>query len=305
MKNLRIQVLLLSLLLLTPGIPLQAAPDLGETLDYTVTFRGLVTGFVELNIAKVTLSVGPRIEPVSARPAYVARLQVSTEPYKKAELLYPLRFDYRSWLDQQTLQSLMASKYVVTGETRREFYWYDPEHRQGYHYQTPDEKAAQPGKTPPDRLLQVASLDDPDWSDLQENLSIALERPDIVDYLGMLHRLRRIPSRPKEWYEFTVFSGKKLVPFRVQVERERLIRRGWDRDTLHLRLFEYDPDKDRLEEAVQLWLSDDDQRRLLRFYAEGAVGALEGILETGRPENGHNEGLSESTRQSLENYLDF
>jgi len=305
-NNLRIQALLLSLLMpLTPGVPLMAAPDLGERLDYTVSYRGLVTGFVELDIAKVTLSVGPRVEAVSERPAYLARMQVSTEPFKKAELLYPLRFDYRSWLDEQTLQSLMASKYLVTGETKREFFWYDPGQRQGYHYQTPDGKTAQPGKTPPERLLQVASLSDPDWSQLQENLSIRLDRSDIVDYLGMLHRLRRIPSNPQEWYEYTVFSGKKLVTFRVQVEKERLVRRGWDCDTLHLRLFEYDPDKDRLEESIQLWLGDDDRRRLLRFYAEGTAGALEGILETGRPENGHNDGLSESTRRSLETYLDF
>ncbi len=293
------------MLLPIPVVPLLAAPDLGERLDYTVSFRGLVTGFVELDIAQVSLSVGSRMEPVSERPAYVARLQVTTEPYTKAELLYPLRFDYRSWLEQQTLQALMASKYLVTGKTKREFFWYDPEQRQGYNYKTPDGKDTKPGKTPPDRLLQVASLSDPDWSGLQESLSIDLERPAVVDYLGMLYRMRRIPSNPEEWYEYTVFSGKKLLTFRVQVEKEHLVRRGWDLDTLHLRLFEYDPDKDKLEESVQLWLSDDDQRRLLRFYAESTAGALEGILETGRPDNGHNEGLAESTRRSLETYLDF
>ncbi|MGD8909837.1 MAG: hypothetical protein PVI92_10880, partial [Chromatiales bacterium] len=117
MKNLRIETLLL--LLLLPLMPMErilAAPDLGESLDYTLRFRGLVTGFVELDIANLTLSVGPAMEEVADQSAYFTHMQLTTEPYKKAELIYPVRLDYRSWLDQQNLQSLLVAKFLVTGK---------------------------------------------------------------------------------------------------------------------------------------------------------------------------------------------
>jgi len=123
--------------------------------------------------------------------------------------------------------------------------------------------------------------------------------------MGLLHQLRHMPLQSGESHDFTVFSGKKLEHYRVRVEKERLVRAGWDLPAYHLKLFEFDPEKQRLKDEINLWLSDDDQRRLLRFYAERTIGALEGILETGRPENGRHDKLQEPTRRSLETYLGF
>ena len=47
------------------------------------------------------------------------------EPYSKAELLYPIRLDYRSWLDARLLQPLLATKSMQTDEDRRELFWFD------------------------------------------------------------------------------------------------------------------------------------------------------------------------------------
>ncbi len=306
MKNLRIEALILSFVLaLAHAGQIAAAPDLGESLDYTLRFRGLVTGFVELDIAKLTLSVAPSLDEISGRTAYNTRLQLTTEPYKKAEMLYPLRLDYRSWLDQQTLQPLLAAKYLVTDETKRELFWYDREDEQGYHYQTPKKADASSGGEPSAQLLQMAALTEAGWSGLRENKQIALDPADIVDYMGLMYQLRRLPAEPARRFDFTVFTGKKLEYYQAQVERDHLLKRGWDRDALLLTLHEYDPKHDELKDEVKLWLSDDDQRLLLRFYAESAWGALEGILDTGRPDNGHHDELPESTRRSLETYLDF
>ncbi len=305
MKILRLKVLLLLLLPLFPMQRLLAAPDLGESLDYTLRFRGLVTGFVELDIARLTLSVGPALEAVADRNAYLTRMQLTTAPYRKAELIYPVRLDYRSWLDQQTLQPLLASKYLVTGSEKRELFWFKPGISEGYHYQTPKTAAASANPAPPPQLLKIAAIDDRDWSALRENQRVAVEQGELLDYMGMLHRLRRLPVESGKWFDFTVFAGKQLEYYRVQIERDRLVRHGWDRDALHLKLYEYDPEQQKLKDEVQLWLSDDDQRLLLRFYAESTAGALEGILETGRPDNGQHDELSDSTRRSLETYLDF
>jgi hypothetical protein len=304
-KILRIQLLLL-LLLWAPFGRLSAAPDLGESLTYTLSFRGLLSGFVEIGIAELTLSVEPSLEEMAGSPAYFARMQLTTAPYKKAELIYPVRLDYKSWLDERTLQPLVAVKSLVTGKSRQELFWFDWEEARLHHYQTAESDDSEPAQVPPpQRLLKRASLDDARWSGLRENKTVDLNQGSVIDYLSLLHNLRRLPAEADKWYEFTVFSGKKLEYYRVHVDKQRLIRRGWNRDTLHLKLYEFDSEKEKLKDEIQVWLSDDDQRLMLRFYAERAAGAMEGILDTGRPENGHDEGLPESTKRSLERYLDF
>ena len=305
-KRLRTTLLsLLCLLSLGTANQLVAAPDLGESLDYTLRFRGLVTGFVELDIAKLTLSVGPRLEEVGNRSVYFTRMHLTTEPYKKAELIYPVRLDYRSWLDRQTLQPLIASKRLRTGEEKRELFWFNGLEGEGVHYQTPKTEASPAGPAPPQGLLRLAAIDDTDWGVLREDHRVRSDSGDLIDYMGMLHRLRRLPLETGRWFEFTVYSGKELEYYRAQVASGHLRHRGWDRQALHVKLYEYDPEEDELKDEVQLWLSDDDQRLLLRFYAESTAGALEGILETGRPENGHLDQLPDATRRSLEAYLDF
>jgi hypothetical protein len=296
--------LLFLLLPLFHSGPAVAAPDLGESLDYTLRFRGFVTGFVELDIAKLTLSVGSSVEQMVERPSYFTRMKLTTEPYKKAELIYPVRLDYRSWLDERTLQPLFAAKFLMTGDEKREIFWFDRSDEQCYHFQTAKGDEAKAGAKPPQHLLNLASLDAVGWGNLRENKRLAMDE-EILDYMGMLHRLRQLPVKPGKWFEYKVYTGKKLEYYRVRLERGRLVKRGWDRAALHLKLYEYDPKKDKLKDEIQLWISDDDERLLLRFYAERTAGVLEGVLDTGRPDNGSHDELSESTRRSLETYLGF
>lgn len=305
-NRLRIQALFLSFWLsLSPVGGALAAPDLGESLDYTLRFRGIVTGFVELDIASLNLSVGSAMAQVAGKSTYPTRMKLTTEAYRKAELIYPVRLDYRSWLEAETLQPLVAAKSLRTDKPKQELFRYDPTEGQGYHYQLPKEQEQSAGPAPPRTLIEQVLPGEETWSDLRENKRFPLTETPVIDYMAMLHQLRWLPAETGQWFDFTIFTGKKQVAYRARVERERLVRQGWDRDSLHLRLYEYDAEKNELEDEVELWISDDEQRLLLRFYADSTAGALEGILDTGRPENGHNEGLSEATRRSLEDYLDY
>jgi hypothetical protein len=303
---LRIKALILLFLLQSGAALAIASPsETGEELEYTLTFRGLLTGFVKLDIAKLTLSVEPEMAKVGGRDAYITRLQMTTEPYTKAELLYPLRLDYYSWLDSQRLQPLVAAKSLRTRESRQEFFWWDRPGGKGYHYQTPMKEQPEHEERPPEHLRQFASLVEPAWPDLLKTKQIELEERGIVDYMGLLHQLRQLPLVSGEWYEFSVFTGKRIEQYRVKGEKTHLKRGGWNLPAYHLKLYEAEPDKGKLKDEVNLWLSDDEDRRLIRFYAERTAGALEGILETGRPENGRHDNLSESTQKSLETYLGF
>ncbi|MCU7798382.1 MAG: DUF3108 domain-containing protein [Candidatus Thiodiazotropha sp. (ex Myrtea spinifera)] len=306
MTILRIQVLIA--LFMMQAMPVMAAntpSKLGEELEYTLNFRGIVTGFVRLDIAKLILSVAPDMEDVEGKSTYVTRMQMTTEPYRKAEMIYPLRLDYHSWLDTQKMIPLLATKSLKTGDLKQELFWFDRPAGTGFHYQAPAPDASSTSVGPPDHLQQIAALEDPAWSALMQTKQVALGGQEILDYMGLLHQLRHKPLVPGEWLEFTVFTGKKLEYYRVEVTKERLRRGGWDLPAFRLKLFEYDSKKDKLKDEVNLWLSDDEQRRLLRFYAERTIGTMEGLLETGRHENGRHDDLSESTQRSLEAYLGF
>ena len=311
MAILRMPVLVLLLSMpLSAAMATSASPRLGEALEYTLNFRGLVTGFVDLDIAKLTMSVEPHMEDVAGTAAYVTRLQLTTEPYRKAEMIYPLRLDYRSWLDARMLQPLLATKSLQTRDSKRELLWFDRQGGSGHVYKTAEAEEASgdanpEGDAPPDYLLRAAALSDESWAGLLQTNEVALIDDGVLDYMGMLHQLRHMDFQPGETLRFTVFTGKKLEYYRVMVARERLVRGGWDKPALRLRLFEYNPKKDKLKDEIKLWLSDDDQRLLLRFYAERTIGALEGILETGRPQNGRHDKLPVATQRSLENYLGF
>lgn len=310
-------IMRLPTLLLLLWLPLSAvmaagtSPRPGETLQYTLSFRGLLSGFVELDIARLTLSVEPRMQNVAGTSAYLTRLQLTTAPYRKAELLYPVRLDYHSWLDARLLQPLLATRSLHTDESKRELFWYDRQSGSGHVYRVSDGSAphgataADDAEAPPDYLRRVVAQSDESWAGLLQTRKVALQESGVIDYMGLLHQLRQADLQPGKILRFTVFTGKRIEHYRVMVAKGRLQRGGWDRPAYYLRLFEYDAQKDALKDEVKLWLSDDDQRLLLRFYAERAIGALEGILETGRPQDEGGERLSEATEESLKRYLDF
>ncbi len=295
------------LLLLWSGtqVAMASLPVLGEDLEYTLKFRGWITGFVELDIAKLNLQVEGQMEEVIERPAYVTRMFLTTEPYAKAELLYPVRLSYRSWLDAGGLYPVIAVKSLRHEEEREELFWFDRETDTARHYQN-DEKPEIEPITPPMKLQPVTELSPALWQALVENRSVKMNGADAVDYMGIYHRLRKMPFRDGKRIEFVAFNGREIEHFRVDMQSDHLQRAGWDRSAYRLTIREVDPENGDLGDDIQLWISDDDQRLLLRFYAERTFGAMEGILETGRPQLATSkEPLSEATRNSMETYLDF
>jgi hypothetical protein len=213
-------------------------------------------------------------------------------------------------LDSQTLQPLLATKSLQTRESKRELFWFDRQAGDGHVYRAADaskasKRVAPDGDPPPDYLRQVAALSEASWAGLLQTKQMRLVDDGVLDYMGMLHQLRHLDYRPGETLRFTVFTGKDFEYYQAKVAKERLVRGGWDRPALRLRLFEYDPKEDKLKDEIKLWLSDDDERLLLRFYAERTIGALEGILDTGRPQNGRHDKVPAATERSLKRYLGF
>jgi hypothetical protein len=303
--NTRIETVLLLIGLLFAGTSVAAkAPTLGEELEYTLKFRGVVTGFVELDIAKMIIAVEQKMARVDDSPAYVTSLQLTTEPYRKAEMLYPVRLNYRSWLDAHKLHPLVAVKSLKTKQHKAALMWFDHTQGEAYHYQS----GASDGKVdsrPPPGLKQTTALPDEQWDKLLETHRVAFDGSDTLEYFSLLHRLRSMPLKPGEQHIFSTFTGEEINAYDVKVKREQLVRSGWNLPALKVRLRKLDPQSGKKGDEVDLWLSDDEKRLLVRIYAERAFGAMEGILETGRPLGGEDAGFSEATRTSLETYLGF
>ncbi|MEW8067452.1 MAG: DUF3108 domain-containing protein [Candidatus Thiodiazotropha endolucinida] len=301
----RIEALILLLGLILAGSSVAAkAPVLGEYLEYTLKFRGVVTGFVELDIAKMTMAVERKMGHVDDNPAYVTNLQLTTEPYRKAEMLYPVRLTYRSWLDAHKLYPLVAVKSLKTREHKEALMWFDHTQGEAYNYQSGKLDSEEADK-PPVSLKQITELPDEQWEKLLQTHRVAFDGSEALDYISFLHRLRGMPLKPGTQLDFSTFNGEKLNAYHIKVGQERLVRSGWNRPAFKVRLWEIDPESGKRANKVDLWLSDDEERLLLRFYAERTFGAMEGILDTGRPLDGKDAGFSEATRSSLESYLGF
>ncbi|MES9992948.1 MAG: DUF3108 domain-containing protein [Candidatus Thiodiazotropha sp.] len=303
--RLLIQGVLLTLGFMLSGLSLAAkAPMLGEQLEYTLKFRGLVTGFVEMDIAKMTLGVEREMSRVENNPAFVTHLQLTTEPYRKAEMIYPVRLHYRSWLDAKKLYPLVAVKSLKTREEKEELLWFDHAQGEAYHYQTGESQEGE-SDSPPKNLQRVTALSNEQWKNLLQAHQVSFGGIEALDYISFLHRLRSMPLKPGKEISFSTFNGKELNAYQVKVDEEHLVRSGWNRPALRVRMWELDTENGNRGDMVDLWLSNDDERLLLRFYAERTFGAMEGILETGRPIGSGDEGFSEATQSSLESYLGF
>jgi hypothetical protein len=297
------QILALGLILVGSSVAANA-PVPGERLEYTLKFRGLVTGFVEMDIAKLILAVEQEMGRVDDNPTFITNLQLTTEPYHKAEMFYPVRLSYRSWLDAGDLHPLVAVKSLKTRDEKEELFWFDHEQGQAHHYQS-GESSKSDGDKPPKNLQGITALSDEQWESLLQVHQVSFGGDETLDYISFLHRLRTMPLTPGAQIDISTFDGKTINAYHARVEHERLVRAGWNRPAFKVRLWEVDAKSGEKRDKVDLWLSDDDERLPLRFYAERTFGAMEGILETGRPPGDGNEGFSEATRSSLETYLDF
>jgi hypothetical protein len=303
--RLRIKARILALGLILVGASVAAnAPVPGERLEYTLKFRGLVTGFVEVDIARMTLAVEQDMGRVDENPTFITNLQLTTEPYQKAELFYPVRLHYRSWLDAGDLHPLVAVKSLKTRDEKEELFWFDYDTGQAHHYQS-GESTKREGDRPPKSLQGITALSDEQWGDLLQVHQVSFGGIEALDYISFLHRLRTMPLASGTRIVISAFDGKKINAYHAKVDQERLVRAGWNRPALRVSLWEIDSKSGKKSGKVDLWLSDDDERLPLRFYAERTFGAMEGILETGRPLGSGDEGFSEATRSSLETYLDY
>ena len=254
----------------------------GEKLEYTFSYQGIFTGYISMKIAHAEFAIQPTVVIINGQKTYLSSMELSTEPFSMVEMFYPIRYRYRSWFEPDQQTPLLVTEYLETDEVSEEFLWFDRENQQGYRY-VKRESPKEGGTTPPDFLLDKAGIRQSDRSLMVNSHQKSFNGNEVWDYLSMLHRLRFLKLKPGQVIELPLYNGKEIKQFRVEVAKGKLEEAGWNRSAYELSLTEVRKGKDTKGMTTLIWVSDDDERLPLRFYTKRAFGAVDGILETGRP----------------------
>ncbi len=223
-------------------------------------------------------------------------LDLTTEPYGKAEMIYPIRYRYRSWLEPEQQIPLLVNEYLETDDVSEELLWFDRKNHLGYRYVKKDGRTEPEAKQPPGFLLDKIDLGEADGKILAQEDRQPFPEKGVWDYLSMLYRLRFLDLEAGRVFELPLYNGKRIKHYQVEVTREHMTQAGWNRPAYKLSLSE---GKRKRDSITSVWVSDDDERLPLRFYVQRTFGAVEGILETGRPSSVQKNGFSTATKSSL------
>jgi hypothetical protein len=254
----------------------------GERLDYTFSYKGVVSGFIKIDIAHASFSVTTEPVSIDGYSVYRASCEVSTEPFAQAELIYPFRYRFSSWFESSRQIPHLSLEYMRTNEIEEELLWFDRKQGLAFRYhksQTPTVQEARP----PAFQLPGLDLDPRQWSLAEGAQRQPLSDTGVWGYLSLLYRLRFGDLPAGEWFDLPVYNGKGIKTYRVEVTRERLRRDGWDLPAFKLNLYEVRNGRRKGDKNTLIWISDDELRRPLLFQVVRLVGVFEGILETGRP----------------------
>ena len=285
-------LLALFLIIQSPAGAGQLKP--GERLEYTFSYQGIFTGFISIKIAHAEFAIQPTVVVINGQKTYLGSMELSTESFGMAEMFYPIRYRYRSWFEPDQQTPLLVTEYLKTDEVSEELLWFDRENQQGYRYvkrETPKEG----GAAPPDFLLDKAGVRQSDRSLMVNSHQKSFNDNEVWDYLSMLHHLRFLELKPGQVINLPLYNGKEVKRYRVGVAKGKLEEAGWNRSAYELSLTELRKGKDTEGMTTRIWVSDDDERLPLRFYTKLAFGAVDGILETGRPLAAKRAGFSKSS----------
>jgi hypothetical protein len=227
-------LLILHATILMPVHGAQLRP--GERLEYTFSYQGILSGFLQMNIAHAVFQVQAEAASLQDYDAYLTSLDLTTEPYGKAEMLYPIRFHYRSWLEPERQRPLLVNEYLKTDEVSEELLWFDRKNQLAYRYVKKDQPIKAETRQPPGFVLDKIELREDDPRSLAQKHRQVFPEKGVWDYLSLLYRLRFLELEAGRVFELPLYNGKRIKHYRVEVTWEQLQRAGWNRPAYKLSL---------------------------------------------------------------------
>jgi hypothetical protein len=261
----------------------EAAPSMPEHLAYVVSYQGLLSAGIRLQIAAAHLQLTtPR--PDGEPPLPRALLAVSTRGYDAAELLMPIRYCYRARLkdpEGATIESEWRSRVGAKASWGRLHIDRDNRRVLRLHVERKLASGGSGGGSDVPGLARAAGADEQD-RDRDEATFLGGAAP--MDQLGLVYWLRRQSLATGDVLEPAVSDGRHLQGYRVTVEGEEDL--AWDDgQTLPSYRLRLEPrvDDDREARPMWLWLSRDARRLPLLLKGYRGLGSFEARLVAAAP----------------------
>jgi hypothetical protein len=269
-------------------------PYLGERLEYTASYEGLLSAGKEVSIADVVLSSDERSTRFNGETAYKMSVSASSEAYPDVDLMLRVRYSFSSLISEDLQRSLMFEQTENGRDRVHKVVWLDWQgHRvarlrtaeKGREIDSVEEGKASVALSP--SLLEQLGVR-AEAADYEAKLVEADPLPDrLLDRLSFMYALRTQDFSDGDSLQVPVTDGSKLLEYRVEVIGSESIRaagRTWK--TRHLRIFAFEMDEqgkgkgEPEHEPVDVWLALDEARTPVRFASERNLGRFDVRLRT-------------------------
>ncbi len=268
----------LILILLCYYSPVLAKIDLllGESLKYTVSFRGLLSSMIWLDVLDINITSASKPVEFEQQWVYHFSLYLTTEAYKKSELLWRTRYRANSYINKGLTHSLLL-EYAYKDKQRA--YWFSSKKKQLIIYRE-QKKQKQGGilgfggdwvleKPQPELLPPYLAKHYPN---LLKDKVIDLGY-SAWDYLSFFQMLRiwdfsKYPTRTA-----MVYSSKGLLHYQIaklKLEPIEVMDKVWR--AIKFRIVLENPNEKTKASKFYFWLSDDNQRLPLKIQIESSYG---------------------------------
>ncbi len=255
--------------------------QLGERLNYTVSYRGILSAWQPLNIASAVLEIAPQLQNINGETVLSARLLVTTEAYELAERFYPIRYTFKSWFEPTARYVVMDDEMRSEEGFEQTLLWFDQRGEVVQRFKRSDDRMAENEVLPP-FLRRQYRTEERAVSGFRKKGGAELTR-GMMDHLTLLYRMRLQVLKPRKVVELPASDGKDMIGYRIEMlGEERLSRAAESQMTMKVKFVPQDRDEGDLD-AIYVWYALDNARTPVRFYSGRDFGNIEITLDGKSP----------------------
>lgn len=265
-----------------------------ERQDYRISYRGVFTAYLWKDLADMSLYAFADSERFHGGDACRMTMTVDTGKYGFAEFSYPVHLRYDALLDEERSRVRLVSDHDAGVEDIHNFYWYNGEagemrgfRKRRYLPVNEQKKVGQDffwekqeyaweadGEEELPEFLQPYPPVADGLSYLVHDRTVGDLDPDAVDPLGMLHLLRSHDYRQQPRQILPVIHKHKPGFYEMQLIGTETLRVAGNRqDALHVRM-QKRANGPGSKGQLDVWLSNDEQRVILRMDIAAKVGKI-------------------------------
>ncbi len=259
---------------------LPAAPTAEERLEYIISYQGLFTAMAQLDICDAVLEASQQMVSVGGEKAYKARVEISSEPHKRMEKLYPFRFSLLSYFSRDMRRALLFDKRKKTRKERHEivrFNW-DKKLTERYKRRKLPQVAADESSNN-SAIFDLFALLGYKRADFRRSGKAGQKLSDgMLDRLSLLQAVRSQRLAVGQERRLTISDGKKTLNYLVRVQARKFLAGSEQNGMLFkVRFDAFKAGRWRgtpVHPAVYIWMTADKHQIPVRFSIDYAMGTF-------------------------------